>query len=258
MDRDREARGGGARDIGAQLERVDRENAPVVTLLVRLLERGRLRTERTVGEKLHVPEAKPVIAVAAAHSRLDCRFEVEAAVVFAPGSWTHGSRTGVPELRGDRRKDRARGPQGAMRDPHHDAQHEAAAQMSEASQEASKILHEAEGLQTEAKNASATTRERADAYATKKRQDAEAEALKVLETAEQVAARQHTEMADREKALGARLEFTEKRLRDLVSGLRELAEHLESLLVPGPGGGETLDDALRESVRAESTSDRGA
>jgi len=135
------------------------------------------------------------------------------------------------------------------------AQQEAAAKITEASQEASKILHEAEGLRSEAGNTSAVTRERADEYAAKRRKDADDEARKVLETAEQIASRQHSEMAEREQALGVRLEFTEKRLRDLVSGLRELAAHLEGLLAPTAEGRETLDEALRESVRAESASE---
>src|SRR5207237_8321906 len=105
------------------------------------------------------------------------------------------------------------------------AHEEAAAKLMEATDQASKILHDAEALRAEAETASVVTRERADAYAVKKRKDADEEALKVLETAEHVAARQHTEMPEREQSLGARLEHAEKRVGDLIPCVRDLAGH---------------------------------
>ena len=56
VDRDSEATGRRARDIGAKLDRIEREDAAILGPFIRLLERSGLRSERAVGEELDVTE----------------------------------------------------------------------------------------------------------------------------------------------------------------------------------------------------------
>jgi hypothetical protein len=134
------------------------------------------------------------------------------------------------------------------------AEREAATKISDASNEASRIAHEAEGLRTAAEEAANRTTERAEAFARKKRNDAEAAATDVLRNAETVATRQHVEMITREKALHESVDLAEKRLQHLVTGLRDLAGRLETVLNAETlerWNESTLDEVLKESVRGE-------
>jgi len=127
-----------------------------------------------------------------------------------------------------------------------DAQRAADIKMTEASAEAGQFLEEAERLRNDAEEA-----------AVRRRESAEAEAAKILELAGEVATRQHNEMVARKEALDESIDLAEKRLRNLVSGLRDLADRMEDVLTPEPSGdrtaaaGETLDEALKASVRNE-------
>ena len=56
VDRDSEATGRRARDIGAKLDRIEREDAAILGPFIRLLERSGLRSEGAVGEELDVTE----------------------------------------------------------------------------------------------------------------------------------------------------------------------------------------------------------
>jgi cell division septum initiation protein DivIVA len=91
-------------------------------------------------------------------------------------------------------------------------------------------------------------REQADGYAEQKHREVDAETSKLLESAELTAARRVQEARQRNEALHKDLELTEKRLQDLVVGLRTLASHLENLL--GPGSESGVDEALRDSLSA--------
>jgi cell division septum initiation protein DivIVA len=97
-------------------------------------------------------------------------------------------------------------------------------------------------------------REQADVYAEQKQREVDAETAKLLEAAELSAARRVQDARQRNEALHKDLDLTEKRLQDLVTGLRTLASHLEDLLGPGSEGG--VDEALRGSLSA--TVDAGA
>jgi hypothetical protein len=133
------------------------------------------------------------------------------------------------------------------------AQREAAAKISDASAEASRVLHEAEGLRAESEEAAKRMTERADAFAAKKRKDADTEAAEILRKAETIASHQHAEMITREKALHDSVELAEQRLGHLVKGLRELADQLDEVLNAKTLEGwnePALDEVLTETVRS--------
>jgi hypothetical protein len=137
-----------------------------------------------------------------------------------------------------------------------DAERDAAAKIADASARASEIVHDAEALKAEVEASTTRITERAEAFAERRRKDAEAEAAGILENAEQVARRQHDEMTARQEALGESIGLAETRLRDLVDGLRRLADQLEGVISAETLEGwrepeATLDDVLRESVRSE-------
>jgi len=137
-----------------------------------------------------------------------------------------------------------------------DAERDATAKIADASARAGEIVHDAEALKAEAEETAKRVTERAEAFAERRRKDADAEAAAILENAEQVARRQHEEMTARQEALGESIALAETRLRDLVGGLRRLADQLEAVisaesLKDWTEPTATLDDALRESVRSE-------
>ena len=105
VNRHRETSRRRARDIGPQLERIERQDAAVVGALVGLLERRRLRAECPVAEEFHVTELQPLVALTRTHSRLQRRLEVECLAV-ADLRWHTRS--------GERQRE------GPMRNPHHD------------------------------------------------------------------------------------------------------------------------------------------
>lgn len=127
-----------------------------------------------------------------------------------------------------------------------EAQRAADAKITEASAEASKMVEEARRLQSDAEEA-----------AVRRREDADAEAAKILELAAEVATRQHSEMVARKEALDKSVDLAEQRLQHFSSGLRELADRLEDVLSAETPqdrtdpAGETLEEALKESVRNE-------
>jgi hypothetical protein len=139
------------------------------------------------------------------------------------------------------------------------AQQEATTRVDEANREADKMLTEANRLRAETEEAAKLTRERADAYAEEQRRAAETEASKVIERAEQLEARKAQAEEERRKTLQQDIELTEKRLNQLVAGLRDLALGLETLVdaeTPAARGDEdqtskpeeTLDESLRASI----------
>jgi len=128
---------------------------------------------------------------------------------------------------------------------------------SDASAEASKLVEEAQRLHSDAEEAATRTTESAEAAAVRRREDADAEVAKMLELAGAVASRQQMEAITRQKALDEGVDLAEQRLHHLLSGLRELAEQLEDVLSVETSqdrthpASETLDEALKESVRNE-------
>jgi vacuolar-type H+-ATPase subunit E/Vma4 len=113
---------------------------------------------------------------------------------------------------------------------------------------AERLAEDARRQATEILAQAKDVREQADVYAEQKQREVDAETAKMLESAELTAARRVQEARQRNEALHKDLELTEKRLQDLVSGLRTLASHLENLLGAGSDGG--VDEALRDSLSA--------
>jgi hypothetical protein len=104
---------------------------------------------------------------------------------------------------------------------------EAEAQVTEAGRQAGEILHDAEGLRAEA-----------EAYATRTREDADAQASKVLQAAREEAAIRARDEEERQRALREDIERSENRLTELGAGLRDLATRLEELV-----GADRADEA---------------
>jgi hypothetical protein len=144
------------------------------------------------------------------------------------------------------------------------AEQEAAAQVGEAGRQAGMILHETEGLRAEAEKTNRLMREEAEAYAGRTRRDADIEAAKVLQAADQAAATRASEEEARQRALREDIERTETRLTELGAGLRDLATRLEELVsvdrVDGvaptrDGEDASLDRSLMASIEAERETD---
>jgi vacuolar-type H+-ATPase subunit H len=146
------------------------------------------------------------------------------------------------------------------------AEQEAAAKVSEAGRQAGKILHDAEGLRAETEEANTLMREQAEAYAGRTRRDADVEASKVLQSAEEGAAIRVRDEELRQRVLREDIKRTEKRLTELGMGLHALAAQLEELVSAdrppadevdrGRGGDDaSLDASLVASIGAERTTD---
>jgi cell division septum initiation protein DivIVA len=116
-----------------------------------------------------------------------------------------------------------------------------------AQQTAGKVLHDAEALRAQMDEAAVGAHERAEVYAERKRRDAEAEARKILEEAEEIAARQLGKLVAREDELRDKIEASEQRVASLVAELHELLAGLEGV-VADRGIQQTLDDALKASL----------
>ena len=143
------------------------------------------------------------------------------------------------------------------------AEQEGAAQVTEAGRQAGKILHEAEGLRTEAEEANRLMREQAESYAERTRRDADVEASRLLEAAQKAAATLAREEELRQRELREDIERTEKRLTELGAGLRDLATSLDELVNAGrPPADEadqshaaSLDASLMATIGAERAAD---
>jgi cell division septum initiation protein DivIVA len=113
---------------------------------------------------------------------------------------------------------------------------------------AERLAEDARRQATDILGQAKNVREQADVYAEQKQREVDAETAKLLEAAELSAARRVQDARQRNEALHKDLELTEKRLQDLVTGLRTLASHLEDLL--GPGSKAGVDEALHDSLSA--------
>ena len=91
---------------------------------------------------------------------------------------------------------------------------------------------EAATLRAESELRSKEVREQADAYANDTREAADAKAAAVLAQAEKQASARESAFQERRRLLDEGVVRTEERLRQLVSGLHELAGGLEDLVAP--------------------------
>jgi hypothetical protein len=145
-----------------------------------------------------------------------------------------------------------------------EAQQEAAKTLNDANRDAEQMRLEAAGLRAQAEEASRLTRQGADAYAEERKREADAEASRVLDLAEEEAARRRQGKEEWQRALYENIELTESRLKQLVGGLRDLAVRLEDLLqtdgvpvpesergVPEPEPDATLDESLKASLATQ-------
>jgi uncharacterized protein (DUF342 family) len=129
----------------------------------------------------------------------------------------------------------------------------------EAKREVAASLSETERARLEAEGAVAMMRERAAAEAEETRVKAEAEAAKVIAAAKRIETREEKAAQERLANLQQHVELTEKRLNQLVGGLRQVAVQLEDLAeaegLPARSDEdqtkkeeETLDESLRASI----------
>ncbi|MDQ2943809.1 MAG: hypothetical protein M3R21_09110 [Candidatus Dormibacteraeota bacterium] len=139
------------------------------------------------------------------------------------------------------------------------SQQQATTRLDEANREAGKTLSEADRVRAEAEEAAKVMREGAAAHAEEKRRAAEAEAAKVIAAAKHIETREEQAAEEHLRTLQQHVELTEKRLNQLVGGLREVAVQLEDLaeaeslsMRSDEGqtnkGEETLDESLRASI----------
>jgi cell division septum initiation protein DivIVA len=134
------------------------------------------------------------------------------------------------------------------------AQKEAAASAEAARQDTDAIRADAERLRADAKESTTEARQAADTYAANKRADAETKAREFLAKAERQAAASDKDAERRQRALKTDISLTEERLRQLATGLRELATRLDKLVAApiGEGGGSGVADegSLLAAVRS--------
>ena len=139
------------------------------------------------------------------------------------------------------------------------AQRDAATWLEKARLETEELAREAGRLRVEAEEESRELKVRADAYATEKRREADRQASAIVSGAKREASEQTRAAGERSAALAKNVELSEQRLRQLVGGLRELAERLEEILQEGPGASdearveplsanESMDESLRRSA----------
>lgn len=168
------------------------------------------------------------------------------------------ARAAAAKIRNDARED-ARRVAGQTRKDAAEALETARREADETSAEAVKLLAEVEKESRE-------TRQQASAYQVEKRQDAEAEASKIVTTAKREAS-EHTRAAqERRSALDENITLTEERLRQLAGGLRDLAGRLDELLpaqtqvsIPDPtheADSRSLEASLRPSAAERPSPDR--
>jgi len=125
-------------------------------------------------------------------------------------------------------------------------QKEGAARAEAAREDADAIWADAERLRTEAEESTTQTRQAADTYAADTRAEAEAQARKLLTAAERQAAESKDADERRQHALKADISLSEDRLRQLATGLRELAARLDKLLATSMGDGDEDDFNARD------------
>jgi hypothetical protein len=132
------------------------------------------------------------------------------------------------------------------------AEKEAGARVLAARDEAEATKAEVERLRVETAEWTNQTRTAAETYASDRRAEAEADAAKILANAEQqaVALRQGAER--QRQALELDISLAESRLRELVTGLHDLAERLDNLLTAPVAAQEkervTDNDSLVEAL----------
>jgi cell division septum initiation protein DivIVA len=135
-----------------------------------------------------------------------------------------------------------------------EAQKEASARAEAARKHAGITRADAERLRSEAEEWSKQTRDAAENDATDRRVEAEAEARSILSAAERQVAAFGKETERRQQALRTDISLAEDRLRQLVSGLRDVAARLDELLSPSMGGQDEVylaadqEDALTEAL----------
>jgi hypothetical protein len=125
------------------------------------------------------------------------------------------------------------------------AQKEAAARSEAAREDADATRAEAERLRSEAEEWSKQARTAAEAFATDRRAEAEAEARRIVSAAERQATSFSEEAERRQQALKMDVSLAEDRLRQLSTGLHDLAARLDNLLTPA---GETRDRVPTEQT----------
>jgi cell division septum initiation protein DivIVA len=135
-----------------------------------------------------------------------------------------------------------------------EAEKEASERADAARKYAGSTRADAERLRSEAEEWSAQTREAAERDAADRRAEAESEARSILSAAERQVEAFGKETERRQQSLRKDISLAEDRLRQLVSGLREIAARLDELLSTSMGGHEEVDlaagrgDALIEAL----------
>lgn len=110
------------------------------------------------------------------------------------------------------------------------AQKEATARAEAAREDADAMRAEAERLRSDAEELAKQARTAAENYAADRRSEAEAEARKIVSAAERQTASFSKDAERRQKALKMDISLAEDRLRQLATGLHDLAGRLDKLL----------------------------
>jgi uncharacterized membrane protein YqiK len=140
------------------------------------------------------------------------------------------------------------------------AEREATARAEAAREDAEATRLEVERTRSDAEDWATETRAAAERYAVDQRSEAEAEARKILSAADRQAASFSMEAERRQQALKMDISLAEDRLRQLVTGLHDLAARLDTLLSTplgrqegdrGAGEDGSLVEALEPSRQTE-------
>jgi hypothetical protein len=150
-----------------------------------------------------------------------------------------------------------------------EARKEAEATLAEAHRKADELEAETGRIRSEATSAADDVRARADVYAEDKRAEADEAAERIVGRAERAARERARAAEERQRALDQNVVRTEERLRQLVSGLRELAGRLDVLVASdglpdsrpedaGEAAEAGLDDSLRRAAAARQSPEEAA
>ena len=171
------------------------------------------------------------------------------------------ARTAAETIRDDARDD-ARRTAERVRD-------EAAGIIADARREAAETRHDAHRMGAEAEEAATKMRQDAQRFCVELKERARADAEQLIARAEEVA-RDHTRAAhERIRNLDASVALSEKRLTQLLAGLRDIADSIDNLVIgeraspvaaarrDGEAFEETLEAAASEFGARETATERG-
>jgi hypothetical protein len=137
------------------------------------------------------------------------------------------------------------------------ATRKASDELAAAERKADELRSDAEQARKDAEAAASKLRQQGEVDAARARQEAEKEAARILEEAAAEAKKRAAAAKRDQQVLEERLQLTQGRLHEMVTGLRDVASHLEELLAADAAAEDKLeerelDEVLHDGAQARS------